>query len=525
MTAAADELLACLGKASFFGATGPVERIETHCAVVFLVAASAYKLKKAVRFSYLDFTTLAQRKAALEAELALNRRFAPTLYRRVLPVTRETDGALALAGVGPAVEWLLEMRRFDQQDRLDHIAARGRLSDALIDRLALIVGAAHRASPRARAGFGGAKGMARVMASNAEELDALVPSVFAAGPVAGLKDALARHLARARPLIDRRRDQGFSRHCHGDLHLANIALIDGAPVLFDCIEFSEDIATVDILYDLAFLLMDLGHRGLRGGANRLFNAYIDAALEAEGLALLDGLALLPFFLASRATVRAHVVGNQARASAHARREEAEAYLAEAAAYAKPVAPTLIAVGGVSGSGKSSLARRLAPDLGPDPGARIVRSDVVRKRLFGVPFTTTLGEEGYSRAASIETYGQLFAEAEAALRAGASVILDAVFLRPDERAAAEGLARRWGTPFAGFWLDAPDPVLAARLEARRGDVSDATSAVLARQRAQDPGALSWQRLDAGRAPDEIAAEAGQALLTLRADALAARAGLA
>jgi uncharacterized protein len=497
-----------LSGAAFGVPAEEIQRIETHAAVVLLAGQRAFKMKRAVRYSFLDFTTLEQRHRALEAELQLNRRTAPQLYRRLLAVTRAGDGALALDGEGETVEWLLEMARFAQDDLLDRVARRGGLDARLIERLADEIVSLHDIAER-RPDLGGYPGLAEVVRGNAGDLGSLVGEVLDAAAVERLTGHTTGELERRRDLLEARREQGRVRHCHGDLHLGNIVLIDGEPVLFDCLEFDEALACTDTLYDLAFLLMDLCHRGLRPEARLLLDH--DLELDPDD----EGLALLPLFLSVRAAIRAKVEGFTARGSDDpgARREavaEARRYLDEAQAFLDPPAPRLIAIGGLSGSGKSTLARSLAPGVGPAPGAVVLRSDRLRKRLLGVAPHQRLGPQGYGERVSTRVYGEIARRAEALLRAGHGVIADAVFADPAHRRQIEAAAARAGAPFAGLWLDAPPRVLEHRVEARRDDASDATVEVVRQQQAIDLAALDWPRLDAGGAPEQVAARAAAAL---------------
>ncbi len=482
----------------------PVERIDTHAAVVLLAGDRAYKMKRAVRYSFLDFSTLGRRHRALEAELALNRRTAPQLYLRLLPVVRRAGGRLALGGEGEVVEWLLEMRRFPQEARLDRVAERVGLSGDLLEALAREIVAFHRAA-RVRPDRGGIEAMRAIVAGNAADLASLVPDILDADAVARVSADTEAALAAAGALLEERREIGRVRHCHGDLHLANIVLLDGRPVLYDCLEFDEDLACIDVLYDAAFLVMDLLERGMRRQAWELLQSYEDEVWEDAGQAL------LPLFLAVRATIRAKVEGFAARiaeetAGRAARIAAARTYLALAAALLVPTPPRLIAIGGLSGSGKSSVARALAPELDPAPGATILRSDVIRKRLFGrrpgerLPPTAYRAEIGGRVFATIERRAVLL------LRAGRSVICDGVYGDPDQRRGIEAVAATAGATFRGFWLEAPAAVLEARVAGRRGDASDADVAVLRRQRESvDTAAVAWRRLDADRPVAEIAAE--------------------
>ncbi|MGY8992209.1 MAG: AAA family ATPase, partial [Rhodospirillales bacterium] len=296
-------------------------------------------------------------------------------------------------------------------------------------------------------------------------------------------------------ILDARAKQGQVRHCHGDLHLRNIVLIDGIPILFDAIEFDQDLAEIDVLYDLAFLLMDLDHRDLRPLANVVLNRYLDLMDDTAGIAC------LPLFISVRAAVRAHVSAAVAMTQASAvEREslmaEAQTYLATARASLNPPAPALVAIGGLSGSGKSLLARELAPAFGAVPGSRIARSDVLRKRLAGVSILDKLGPEGYTADMTQKTYDRVYRECEAALQAGQWAIADAVFAKPEQRAAIEQIARHQNVPFYGLWLEAPAPVLKTRVDARRSDASDADRTIVEQQMGYDLGGISWRRIDSG-----------------------------
>jgi hypothetical protein len=507
-----EALVAALDAGAPFG-TPQVERIDTHAARVFLVGELAYKLKRPVRFSFLDFSTIEARRTALENELRLNRRTAPDLYRRVLPITCDGDG-FALGGDGEVVDWLLEMRRFPQEQRLDRIAAEGPLDPRLARALGAVVADFHRAA-EPRRDKGGHVGMAAVVAGNREDLDAAIAAVFAPDDVAAV-DRAARHaLARHRDLLDQRRAAGLVRHCHGDLHLGNIVRLESGVVPFDCIEFSEDIACTDTMYDLAFLLMDLLERNQRRAAWAVLDAYLAAVDD------LDGLAPLPFFMAVRATIRAKVIGLGIKdVDADADRvATARRYLAFARALEPAPAPRLVAVGGVSGTGKTTLARTLAPAFDPAPGAVLLRSDVERKRLCGVDLDATLPEAAYAPEVSTRVFERLRARARRVLAGGTSVVVDAVHGRAEERGELEAIAGECGVRFDGLWLQAPIDPLIERVRARTGDASDADEAVVRAQLKRDPGAIRWCRLDATVAPSSLF-DAARRALELNGGALAA-----
>jgi aminoglycoside phosphotransferase family enzyme/predicted kinase len=464
---------------AFLAALAGAPPVETHISRVFLGPGTAWKLKKPVRLSFLDFSSLAAREAYCRRELALNAPAAPGLYRDVVPVVRRGDGSLALGGDGEVLDWVVRMARIPEGDFLDRIAARGGLDGRMLDALGDSVAAFHASLAPVRGwDLGGA--MARVVAGNAiAAREAGLPEPEVAAWEAEARGAVARlagHFAR-------RAEAGFVRRCHGDLHLGNLCLWQGRPVPFDALEFDEALATIDTAYDLAFLLMDLDRRAGRSAANRVLSRYVarnaDAALAGA----------LPLYLSARAMVRAHVAQRMER------RAEGEALLAAALAYLRPAAPVLVAIGGLQGTGKTTLARALAPGLGPAPGALVLRSDETRKRLAGLAPEDRLPPEAYTRAASAEVYAALFGLAAEALRCGHAAVVDAVFLDPAERNEIELIARRAGAAFAGLWLEAPLAVIEARLAARTGDASDADAAVARRAASRDPGLIAWARLDA------------------------------
>jgi aminoglycoside phosphotransferase family enzyme/predicted kinase len=476
-----------------------VQRIDTHASIVFLAGERVFKLKRAVRYSYLDYSTPALREQACRAELALNRRTAPELYEEVCPIARTPDGRVAFSATGAAVDWVVVMRRFDQETLFDRMAERGQLSDRLMFDLAEQIARFHAAA-EIDAESGGHAGMAATTASDARNLRAGVPATLDAPQVEALIAATQAQLARLAPLLEVRRRAGKVRHCHGDLHLRNICLVAGRPTLFDCVEFSRLISNIDVLYDLAFLLMDLHVRGLDALGNAVFNRYFDLQDES------DGLAALPLFLSVRAAVRAHVDAAAARqqtGEAQARtRDEARRYLAHAADLQKPRPPCLIAIGGLSGTGKSTVAYGLAPRVGGAPGARVLRSDVIRKRLFDVALTDRLPASAYRAEVGVRVFQRMREEAAAALAAGHSVIADAVYARAAERDAIAAVAQAAKVPFVGLWLEAPAEALAARIAARRGDASDATAAVLRQQLTYDLGRIDWRRVNAGGPPEVV-----------------------
>jgi len=450
--------------------------IETHCAWVVLKGDLALKLKRPVDLGYLDFSTRDKRRWALERELAFNRSTAPTIYRALRTITRKAEGGFELDGPGEVQEWALEMRRFDDGSVLS--LQPDRVQGDLAERLGRVVAGLHERAEVKPQG-GGRAALGYTITSNAEHLRHLAP-VLGAEAVEVLIEATDRAFAAQADLLNQRQALGLGRRCHGDLHLGNIFIENDEPVAFDCIEFNDQLSDIDIQYDIAFLLMDLMFRGNRAGAVRVLSGYLDEAARSFGPAVYEGLAALPLMLSVRAAVRAHVSAQMGEA------DLARAYVQAGIAHLSPRPAQLVAVGGLSGSGKSYAARRIAPDL----QAVILRSDEVRKRLWGIGPLQALPKEAYGPGQSERVYGTLLAEAGLILRAGQSVVLDAVFLRPEERRAAQDLAAQLGLAFQGYWMEAPEDVLRARIAARAGDASDADVAVLAEQLTRDPGPLTW-----------------------------------
>jgi hypothetical protein len=495
------DVFAFLADPATHGLRDPVIRVDTHGAAVFLAGKDVYKIKKAVRFPFMDYSTLDKRQWACERELAVNKANAPDLYLGAVPISQ--DGSiLKFGGGGTIVEWAVHMRRFDENRTLDRLAGRNELDLEIIAKLAVVVAASHR---RALVAMG--KNAGKALQGQIEEtlvsLEA-VPEIFAAQAVADLRQAIEYAFARQEALLSERESQGQQvRRCHGDLHLRNIVLIEDQPVLFDAIEFDEAIATCDVLYDLAFLLMDLWTRGLHRQANLLFNRYLWACDDVA--TQLKGLSLLPLFLSLRAAIRAKVAILQPGGTGeHAR--EARRYLQAACDLLAPRRLDLVAVGGLSGTGKSSLAAALASAIGRAPGAVHLRSDIERKRLLHAHEFDRLPEEAYRPETTARTYQRLRDLAAAALDAGQSVIIDAVHLRPEERASVAQVASRSKAHFAGLWLEAPIDRLMERVAQRKRDASDATVDIVLAQTKQPTGAMDWLRVEASAPIETIARDA-------------------
>ncbi|WP_192248613.1 bifunctional aminoglycoside phosphotransferase/ATP-binding protein [Mesorhizobium silamurunense] len=493
-----DVVVEMLKDPSAYGEAGPVETIETHISRIFLVGCRAFKLKRAVKLPYVDFSTPELRFAACEREMELNSPTAPGLYLGVRRITREGN-RLALDGPGDLVDAVIEMVRFDQSKLLDRMAVAGKLTPALMTGVARMIAQYHRNAEVIHAGSGSAN-IGGVLEINSAGF--ATSHVFVRDEIETLNDAFRAALARHAGLLDRREASGRVRRCHGDLHLRNICLFDGEPRLFDCIEFNDQIATVDVLYDLAFLLMDMWHRGFPELANLVMNRYLDDADDE------DGFILLPFFMAVRAAVRAHVTATQVEEGSPDSVKlsaEARSYFELAQALLTQTPARLVAIGGLSGSGKTTVAEALAAHVGAPPGARIVESDRIRKAMHGVPAETRLPDKAYRPGVSERVYRQIAWRAELILAEGGSVVADAVFDKLEDRDRIERAASETNAPFAGFWLAADPSVLWRRISERKGGPSDATVDILSRQLQRDSGPLTWRKIEVDRNLAEITAE--------------------
>jgi len=457
-----------------------VEVLETHISWVLLAGDFAYKVKKPVDLGFLDFSALATRRRCCDEEVRLNRRTAPELYLGVVPITG-TDADPALGGAGPALEYAVKMRRFEQDALLDRVAQRGGLDAALVDRLAARIAAFHAAVAvdPPDGPFGRPEAIAAQARENFDAVEELIGDPPEGPRLARLRRWTEGELARLAPVFEQRKAEGGVRECHGDLHLRNVALVGGEPTPFDCIEFSDALRWNDVVSEVAFLVMDVLDRGLPRAAFRFLNAYLEITGDHAGLAVLRP------YLVYRAMVRAKVAcirAHQAGAGAGAQ-AEFQGYLALAERLTGLGRPAVVLMHGLSGSGKTTVAEALLARL----GAVRLRSDVERKRLHGLPAgARTAGAVGggiYDAETTRRTYERLAALAGAMAGAGWPAIVDAAFLRRAERDAFRAVAEEVGAPFAIVACGAPEPVLRERLlrrarEAR--DPSEATVSVLEAQ---------------------------------------------
>lgn len=469
-------------------AIGPVELFETHVSWVLVAPPHAYKIKKALRFDFLDFSTLAARRHFCEEEVRLNRRLAPRLYEGAVAITG-TVAAPVLGGAGQALEYAVGMRSFGQDALWSRRAAQGTLGAQEIDLLARKLAAFHAAAARAPAdkGWGSPDALRTLAADNIALLEPLLAEPGQRACLAGLRAWQEDCLRRLRPVFEERLAAGWVRECHGDLHCGNILTLDGDVAAFDCIEFNDALRWIDVMQDLAFACMDLRREGLRGLAARLLNGYLELGGDYAGVALLR------YYEAECAMVRAKVelvrAAQGGPADAAACRQHAGALLAAAAAASAPPPPVLVVMHGFAGSGKSTVARALVELL----GAVQLRSDVERKRMHGIaPGGRPAGalDQGlYSRASTDAVYRRLGALSSGLLAAGMPVIIDACCLMQQERAAFAAIAAGQGVPALLVDVRAGEAAMRARIRKRQQlghDPSDADERVLdLQQRVHQP----------------------------------------
>lgn len=474
---------------------GTTTRVDTHASIVFLERDRVLKIKRAVRLPFLDYSTLDKRKHACEEELIINRRYAPQIYRRIVPITRSSNG-LRIGGDGPVVEWAVEMARFDENKTLDHLARAGKVSPELAEAVADVIDAAHRGA-EVSDGSAWLASITAIINRNSDkfrEQPSLAPDA-----IEHLHKVSHEQLSGAWSPLQERAAAGLVRRCHGDAHLGNVVLIDDKPLLFDAIEFDPVIATTDVLYDLAFPIMDLVHFGLNAAANRLLNRYLQRTWPENG----NALRLLPLFLSMRAAIRSNVLftKNEQSSADKSVAEEAKSYFDHAMTFLRPLRPSIVAIGGKSGTGKSALARDVAALVGTPPGAVILRSDVIRKELFGVDPLVKLPAEAYAPDVTKRIYDMLNDRAQQTIAQGFSVIVDAAFLREAERNELSTKAEEIGADFRPIFLEADLDTRLSRVGSRKQDASDATSEVATNQEDYDIGRLHWLRVDASGSPQQ------------------------
>jgi aminoglycoside phosphotransferase family enzyme/predicted kinase len=458
--------------------TRRVELLETHCAWVLLTGDYAFKIKKPVDFGFLDYSTLEKRRFFCHEEIRLNRRFAPQIYLDVVAIRGEPERP-HIEGDGPVLEYAVRMRQFPADGLLSQLAETGRLEAAHIDQMIERVASFHQATARAspESQYGDPARIHHWVVENFEHIRSAISTAEDQQQLARLRQWVEQERSRLEPLLCSRKRDGFIRECHGDLHLGNLTLIDGAVTLFDCIEFNPELRWIDVISEVAFLIMDLQERGYAQFANRFLNGYLQHSGDYAGIGV------LPYYLVYRAAVRAKVAVLRAQQAApaspvlrHARREYHE-YARLAERYTEPRQAALLITSGLSGSGKSTLARQLCEQHGMIQ----LRSDLERKRLAGLAALdssrSALGSGIYTPDQTQRTYGRLAELAAAVVGAGYSAIVDATFLQRRQRAMFRELAEDRGVPFAILDCQAPEAELRRRIRLRRAAGADASEATL------------------------------------------------
>ena len=489
-------LRALMNPAAYPHPTGKIEHLHTHISDVFLTGPFAYKVKKVIDLKFLDFSTLDKRKFFCEREIELNRRLAPEIYLGVVPITEETNGEIRVDGLGKPVEYAVKMTQFDQNGLLDVVAERGELKNRQIHLLAEKVADFHRLAGRAD-GFGGPSVIGENVLRNFEQTESIRGVVVKAERFDRLREFSERFLKEKTRWFENRAHSGAIRICHGDLHLKNICWDQNHLIIFDCIEFNEALNHIDVMSEIAFLLMDLDHRGLSGLGGLFLNTYLDRTQDYPGLAMLD------FYLIYRACVRAKVASFLLSDPDQAEKEKAEArkqvaeYFKLADRYLTTHHPRLVVMSGISGSGKSTVAA----DLARMGNGIVIRSDAVRKHLAGLGLSDRSGGSGnkagiYSNEMTDRTYARILKAAEPVVASGRWAILDATYSDRRFRRAAREWAEKKGVPFGMIHCTAPVPEMERRLLEREEagtDASDAGIEVMRRQMASfDPMDPSEER---------------------------------
>ncbi len=467
-----------------------IELIETHISWVLLTGTYAYKIKKPVDFGFLDFSTLEKRQNFCEQELRLNRRLAPAIYLDVVSISGSFERPKISAG-GEALEYSVKMQQFPQSAQLDHRLESGELKLEHMDAIAVMVAEFHQSVDVADASmdYGSNTAVFHPVVENFIQINQHSDTRAYQTPLATLKQWSENEFARLESVFAQRKHDGFIRECHGDMHLRNMLWLDDiGPVAFDCIEFNPALRWIDVISEVAFLVMDLQDRRQQQLANRFLNSYLDVTGDYAGLSLMS------FYLCYRALVRAKVdvlrldqknVSLQEKAGIIA---EFESYLELASGYTQKSLPKLILMRGVSASGKSTVSRKLVDTL----GAIRIRSDVERKRMFGIATTedaaSKIDSGIYTQQASQQTYAKLVELATHIIVAGYSAIVDAAFLKPEQLLPFQVFAENSGIVCIIIETTAPVDVLRERIAQRKGDASDAGLAVLEHQLAD------WQPLD-------------------------------
>lgn len=471
---------------------------ETNISELFLTGEKAYKLKRGIKYPYVDYSTPEKRLLACEKEMRICDIFAPGLCLGVEKVVADRKGRVMLGKNCPepapeVLDYVLVMHEFTEEMLFDHMADKGDLDRfEMMDTAEAIFSAHQKAAPTMRRK--GAEIISGRIQENNMMLRSFVPDIFDAEDIDALESNQLKELETNEKLLNNRCEEGQIRWCHGDLTLRNIAMWDGKVTLFNPIEFNDDLAQIDVLYDFAFLLIDMESKGLRRLASILFNHYMAFSADWEGIPA------LPLFLSCRAAVNAYVFAQRSvevkdRHESNLLANKAYEHLVIARRFLDREKPILIACGGLSGSGKSRIGREVAPFVGRPPGAVILRDDVLRKNMYNMQLEEFLDESAYTPENEAKVFDKLCEECRRVLKTGQSVVADALFHDEKHRQKIEELAREMKVGFQGIWADAPLEVRVQRVASRVRNPSDVKTAdVLERQLDIDVGYISWEKID-------------------------------
>jgi aminoglycoside phosphotransferase family enzyme/predicted kinase len=474
----------------------PCRRINTHMSHIFISGDCVFKLKRAVLYPFADFSTLVLRRKSCEAELEVNRAFAPTLYKSIIPLVRAHNGEITIGGDGEAVDYVVSMRRFPDHALFSELADAGKLEPTQVEQAVEALIAFHQAQrPEREAGTPGdyfkiVAGLRKTCAEGTAHFAIKNASIC-------LFELLERKIHDFSPLINRRRDEGRVRRGHGDFHLQNICIFEGKVTPFDALEFAPELATIDVIYDVAFLLMDLAAKGLGQIANLAMNHFWNKTAQPE-----SALILLPLFMSLRAAVRMAVLSEAGNSA------QADAYKCLGLKLLAENSPFLLAIGGLSGTGKSSVAKAIAWQLPGPCGARWLRTDIIRKLQAGKDERALIPAQCYRPDARSRVYRMLTYRAREGLAAGAIVLADATFQDHTSRSAIESLSDTF--QFQGIWLSAPSAIRVSRIAGRRNDPSDATKTIALEQIEPNELGPRWRCFDASEKLETVIEEVTQSI---------------
>ena len=489
-----------------------IELIETHISWVILTGDFAYKIKKPVDFGFLNFSTLEKRHSCCLNELRLNRRLAPAIYLAVVSISGTADKPV-ITSSGEAIEYAVKMAQFPQSAQLDLMLAAGKLNAEQMDAIARMVANFHQNIKIAvdSMDYGNNDIIYQPAEENFSQIREHLNITLYASTLAVLQSWSKSTFENLKFIFEQRKRDGFVRECHGDMHLRNLVWLDTGPTAFDCIEFNSHLRWIDVISEVAFLVMDLQDRQQHQLANRFLNCYLEVSGDYAGLSI------LPFYLCYRALVRAKVDAlrlEQKNITQEGRQQiltEFESYLQLATTYTDDSTPKLIIMRGLSASGKSTISQQLV-----DAIAMIrIRSDVERKRLFSILLNSNekvankINAGIYSRQASQKIYEKLLQLTSRVIDSGYSVIVDATFLNYEQREPFQQLAERLNITYIILEITAPEKILRQRIVKRGNDVSDADLAVLEHQ------ISNWQPLHEDEKNNAISVNTG---LTFEIDTL-------